>query len=357
MSAVNLEPLRTPLGSDSPSGMNLEYDPRFVEMIRLSEGTREQQYGATIIPAAPPDWRAIDQLATELAAETRDLRVAVVLIESQTHSDSLEGLASGLELLRCWICDFWDSVHPQLDEDEDNDPFVRINSLGRLCEPERLPALIGKMPLVEAPPHVVVTLDDVRAARGERQLLPKTDRPTSMEIEAAFLAPSLGELRQRFELCQRSETALSETIKFLDQTAGNGVWNAEPLVERIGRCTSTLKDNLRRRLSVSDAAVVDVSVDSGSEADSKLHSAQWDDTAVDQSISQFSRISVHSREDVQQVLDAATRYFEIHEPSSPIPLLLRRAKRLINQDFVDILRDLAPDALVQAKNLAGELEE
>ena len=134
---------------------------------------------------------------------------------------------------------------------------------------------------------------------------------------------------------------------------------AEPLADvadRVCRCSLTLKEQLRRRLSVSDAVVADVSSDAARGDDEKLGS-DWTYDDVDQTMSQLSRVRVESREDAAQVIDAATRYFEQHEPSSPIPLLLRRAKRLINQDFVDILRDLAPDALVQAKNLAGESED
>ena len=54
-----------------------------------------------------------------------------------------------------------------------------------------------------------------------------------------------------------------------------------------------------------------------------------------------------------RVLDKACDYFERHEPSSPVPLLLRRAKRLVSKDFMEILRDLAPDGVSQAENIGG----
>ncbi|MCG8649474.1 MAG: type VI secretion system ImpA family N-terminal domain-containing protein [Pirellulales bacterium] len=173
MSELSLEHLRAPVSSDSPSGANLEYDPRFLEMLRLAEGTREQQYGDTIVAAQAPDWRSTGQLASQLATETRDLRLAVVLTESKASHDGLSGLADGLELLRHWTCDLWDSVHPQLDESDGNDPFVRINALARLCETDRLPALISKIPLIEAPPHVTVKLEDMLWSRGERRGRPR----------------------------------------------------------------------------------------------------------------------------------------------------------------------------------------
>ena len=41
------------------------------------------------------------------------------------------------------------------------------------------------------------------------------------------------------------------------------------------------------------------------------------------------------------------------EPSSPIPLLLERAKRLVSKDFLEVLADIAPDALATARTAAG----
>ncbi|TWU56292.1 type VI secretion system protein TssA [Rubripirellula reticaptiva] len=347
----------TPLSSDSPSGANLEYDARFVEMMRLSEGTREQQYGKTIIAAQPPEWRAIHQLALELATETRDLRVGVMLVESMTHIEGLNGLADGLALIRGWVCDFWDDVYPQMDASDGYDPFVRINSLGRLCEPERLLAMIGRIPLVEAPPHIVVTVNDVRRSAGEAPTTVYAERATPMEVEAAFLAMSVTELRQRYELCQRADNSLKQTIEFLEQTVGIGVWDASVLSAKIAVCRDILKTQLRRRLSVSDAIIKDVSSSRVANEPADTDSDAWSPGDVDQSIQDIARVRVESREDAAHVLEAATRYFEKHEPSSPVPLLLRRARRLINQDFVGILRELAPEALVQAKNLAGDLDE
>ena len=357
MPAISLESFLADVSAESPSGANLEYDQRFCEMSRLAEGTREQQYGNTIIAASPPDWRAIGQTAVDLAEETRDLRIAVMLIESKTHVEGLSGLAEGLELLRHWVCELWETVHPMLDEADGSDPFVRINSLGRLCESARLPSMIGRMPLVEAPPHVVVTLDDIRWSQGDMHLPAKTDRPTTMEVEAAFLSLPLGDLRQRYESSMKAEAALASTIEFLDERAGKGIWDATAVTRQLCHCTETLKEQLRQRLSASDMGVADVSLEVSGDDPKHSPAVSWDKDGVDQSITSISRIRVDTRDEAAQVIEAATRYFERHEPSSPVPLLLRRAKRLINQDFVEILRDLAPDALVQAKNLGGPDDE
>jgi type VI secretion system protein ImpA len=65
---------------------------------------------------------------------------------------------------------------------------------------------------------------------------------------------------------------------------------------------------------------------------------------------------VKSRQDAIRALDAVAAYFRQTEPSSPIPLFLERAKRLVSKDFLEVLADIAPDALAQAR-AAGGLKE
>ncbi len=65
---------------------------------------------------------------------------------------------------------------------------------------------------------------------------------------------------------------------------------------------------------------------------------------------------IASREDVIRAIDKICEYYARFEPSSPLPLLLRRAKRLANKSFLEIVRDLSPDALKQVLALGGEDE-
>jgi type VI secretion system protein ImpA len=66
---------------------------------------------------------------------------------------------------------------------------------------------------------------------------------------------------------------------------------------------------------------------------------------------------ITTREQAVQTLDRVIEYFRKHEPSSPIPLLLMRAKRLVSKSFMEIMRDLAPDGLAQAQIFGGLSEE
>jgi type VI secretion system protein ImpA len=62
---------------------------------------------------------------------------------------------------------------------------------------------------------------------------------------------------------------------------------------------------------------------------------------------------IANRADVERVLDKLIGYYEQHEPSSPLPMLLLRAKRLVAKSFMEILADLAPDGIQQASLIRG----
>ncbi len=66
--------------------------------------------------------------------------------------------------------------------------------------------------------------------------------------------------------------------------------------------------------------------------------------------------AIRSRQDAIRALDAVSAYFRQNEPSSPVPLFLERAKRLVAKDFLAILADVAPEAITQAK-LAGGIRD
>ena len=64
--------------------------------------------------------------------------------------------------------------------------------------------------------------------------------------------------------------------------------------------------------------------------------------------------TVNSRSDVIRVLDRVCEYYSAREPSSPVPLLLRRAQRLVEKSFMEILEDMVPDGVSQAKIVSGK---
>lgn len=66
--------------------------------------------------------------------------------------------------------------------------------------------------------------------------------------------------------------------------------------------------------------------------------------------------AINSRRDVARAIDLICGYYDANEPASPVPLLLKRAKRLLHKDFIEILQDLAPDGVSQAESICGPIK-
>ena len=63
---------------------------------------------------------------------------------------------------------------------------------------------------------------------------------------------------------------------------------------------------------------------------------------------------VRSRQDVMQTLERLCEYLSRSEPTNPVQLVLRRAQRMMNMSFLELMQDMAPDGLGQAEKVVGE---
>jgi type VI secretion system protein ImpA len=62
---------------------------------------------------------------------------------------------------------------------------------------------------------------------------------------------------------------------------------------------------------------------------------------------------ITSRDEVLRCLEGVLTYYAHHEPSSPLPVLLKRAKLLVHADFAAIVRNLIPEGVAELEKLYG----
>lgn len=348
MSAIDVEELLQPVPGADPCGEDLEYDAAFGELERAALGKPEQQYGDTVIPAEAPDWSAVKRQAEALLGRSKDLRAAVYLARALVRTDGLTGLDDGLALVRGLAERYWEGVHPRLDPEDDNDPTLRVNCITSLRDTEATLRAVREAPLVASPALGRYSLRDVQAAAGLLALPPGAGAPPDPGVvEAAFRGCELGAL-------QKTARVLARCLE--------SVTGIETLVtERVGAAQAPDLGELRELLR-SGAKVVDetlatrgvsgvAAADTGSSAEGAPAGASAQPAAAPAAPGQIA-----TREDVVRALDRVCEYFARHEPSSPVPLLLRRAQRLVSKSFLEIVRDLAPDGVAQVETIRGPEE-
>ena len=145
LSTQSVESLLSPISEARPSGDDLEYDPAFTALEADARPKEEQQFGDTVIPAVEPEWRVLIGNATELLGRSKDVRVAVLVLRAATRTQGIAGFSLGLTLLLELLERFWDTIHPQLDADDDNDPTMRLNALAPLGDRAAALAALGEL--------------------------------------------------------------------------------------------------------------------------------------------------------------------------------------------------------------------
>lgn len=322
-----------PLSAESPSGPDLVYEPAFAALELAGAGKPERQYGDKVYPAEPPDWVAVQEQALALAATTRDLRIGVWLLRSSCRLHGLAGAAAGLRLLDGLLATLWDSVHPQLDASDNNDPTMRLNSLAPLAASEA--ALADLRSLALAPVRGSLTLRELELGLGKAAPGPDEPLPT----EAGVLQALQALLKQHPQVAEQASAAVEAArgmVKRLDERLGSAnTVELTPLVQTVQVLTAAIG-----RLEPGKGEAAGGAPERSNDA---AHSARLAAPAG----------AIASREDAVRELEKVCAWLERHEPANPAPILIRRAQRLMNKSFLEIIRDLAPDGLAQVENLAG----
>ena len=343
---IDVETLLLPVGPDAPSGANLEYDPAFGELERSSVGKPEQQFGKTIIPAEEPNWREVLSQAVELAGRTKDLRVAVQLARADLATGGLPAFSKDLELIRGYIERFWETVHPQLDPDDGNDPVLRVNILESLCDSNSTLNALRQVPLVSSRVLGRFNLRDVAIADGEMPAPANmTEPPDWNKINGAFSECALEEISANHDAVQAAIEHVTATEKAFSANVGaaTGV-SLKPLLSVLKSAEKVYAEQLSKR-GVADPASEEVTV------------VNEDGSVTVSGGPQRLSGQITSRDDVIMALDQVCEYYSAYEPSSPLPLLIQRCKRLVTANFLEIVRDILPDALPQAEAIRGFVEQ
>jgi len=137
--------LLTPIAGDNPSGISLRYDPIYDQ---LKEARRQDDAGPQgdwQHERKAADYRQVFDLAGKAIAErSKDLQLAIWLTEAALHREKFSGLQQGLELLRGLLEQYWDSLYPEI---EDDDLEARAMLLGWLAEQRMILAIRVSTPI------------------------------------------------------------------------------------------------------------------------------------------------------------------------------------------------------------------
>jgi type VI secretion system protein ImpA len=343
VSLIDLTTLLQPVTEGEPAGPDLEYDPAYLAAFRAAEGAPARQMGDVMVAAEEADWRQVGKLAAGLLARSKDLRVAVLLARALVQTHGLTGLDEGLALIHGLVERHWDTMYPQLDPEDDNDPTARVNCLLDLCDREQFLDVLRNAPLVRSRVFGPLSYRDIEVAEGRASAPPDVKPMDAAAIHGGFMECDIEELKES----AAAATGALRAVSLLSDALGQRIRldqmpSLDPLSELISAIARPLSTYLAERQppeASTPAAAIDAAV-----SEPMLTAGAPRATVATE---------IASRDDVVRAIDRICDYYSRHEPSSPVPLLLSRARRLATGSFVDIVRDLAPDALVEIEKVCG----
>jgi type VI secretion system protein ImpA len=321
-----IESLLEPSSAEAPCGADLE------DTQLLAGFDTYRLFGSDIPLAADTDWRGIRDKSLAALAQSHDLRLLAHLAAALVRIEGLNTFCRVITVADRWLGEHWDQVFPRIDEDA----ILRRNALNSFADRMAIVDAVRRSTLVSHRQLGSFSLRDLELATG--QLTP---------TEADVKAPSSAQIRATLAGTPTADlVALSGALQ-----AGMGsLRNIVATMQTHGGFESAPDfDGLLRPLSRIDKLLTE-HIPGAAANEPTTQAAGSEDTPA---MSTGSVTDIKSRQDAIRALDAVSAFFRSHEPSSPVPLFLERAKRLVSKTFMEVLEDIAPDSVSHAKLIGG----
>ncbi|HEY7241940.1 MAG TPA: type VI secretion system protein TssA [Burkholderiales bacterium] len=329
---TDLEALLRPVSDDARCGPDLDAagDPAYVEFGVAAEWKEAKYVGdQEVAPAQSPDWRKLKESGAALLAVSKDLRIAKHYVAALAHTDGLPGFAAGVRLLRDLLDRYWDALHPLLEGPSDD---WRKNLVMDLNDERGALAGLRGAFIAESRKVGRFAVRDIEVLDGKLPPAEGAAAPTAELVREAIRDTELAAENLRLESCREALADLKAIQNTFRQHQAT-LYPEFPVAEKLlARAQALLGEALGFESDAEGAAAPAAEAEgSGDGAPGRLK----------------------TRADARRALESVCDFLERTEPAHPAPILIRRAARLLDLSFVDIIRDLAPEAAGTIENLGG----
>ncbi len=322
--AADAEALLAPVSEDNPVGEDLSYDNGRQEIETAFDTSASGEGSASEI-----NWRGIVSQIEDQTKRTKDLWLAGYLMRAGARMGRIDTVAQGAQFLAGLLDRYWDKVHPQLDEygfQGRKTPLESLTRLGDFLNPLRATVLVRHPRLGEYSSN-----DIERFAReGESADGYGMFRAAMAEMPPEDLAAAVAQLDD-------VKTGIARADAIMTMNAGSDTSvNFQPTYDALA--------GMRK-------ALISFMPGAAEEEDAPAAEAEGQASGASAPASRGAPGAIESREDVLKTLDAIADYYRRKEPTSPVPLALRRAREWVNLDFLEVLQDIAPNSVDEARRV------
>ena len=335
--------LLAPLPGPEPTGEWLRYSPVYAQIrdARLEED-QSLPMGEWTRALKKADWPAMETLCIDvLTTSTKDLQIAGWLTEAWTRRHGLAGLAAGAQLLEGLCRNFWDDIHPRI---EDDDVEIRVAPLFWINDniAQTLFLHLPLMPRADQSPDYLSLSDWQRAVAAEFAAGASRD---SKAVGAASRKDMLQEATHHIHTlvtvdirAQQAGESWETLTRLLDEKLGEQSPSLSKVTESIKQIRLAVRSLLQDRdpRDTEAAEVLSPAITEPAYAAPISEMTAMEDNSIDSVNSHAAQSAalpglpalpakVNTRAEAYRLLELAAAFLEQTEPHSPTPYLIKRA--------------------------------
>lgn len=342
---LEMERLFDPISEEHPAGESLRYEGTYdrIQEARKEDDPRLPQ-GVWERDLKKAEWNKVKDICIKaLETRSKDLQIAVWLLEALLSLYGFAGVKEGLNLILGFCERFWDDLYPEMDE---NDLEGRISPFVLMNEKIALKLkfiLITKPRSVDSSPYSFADYESANIlenqALKDKSIFEKAESE-GKATRAKFLgsvmfSPSSFYVKQSRELNDSLEI-LTALGLFLGEKCGRespSLKQFKDILEAIQHLSSEFLNEKIKENVINDPLL--------QEGDMKESIVSDEDEKEGGKRPVF--LSIRNRAEAYRMLSEAADYLLIHEPHSPAPYLVKRAVMWGHMTLTELLQELISD--------------
>jgi len=345
---IDIDTMLQPVSDESPSGENLRYSGLYDEITEARRADDDLNQGDWQTELKLADFRKVIDLAVDaLTTKTRDLQIAAWLSEALIKQHGFAGLRDSMTLLKGLQVNFWDTLHPEIDE---GDMEGRANAIAWF--ETQAAQVIQTIPFTGSKGYSFRDWEDSKVfnfsdnienldpTEQERVSELKTQAEKQRRVTAEMWAAEVGATRRakceevNFDLeeCWAEFNSLNQAIEEkYDRNQMPGLANLRKSLDAVHTQAKKLLEQKRKE----EPDESDLPAEEGSVGEGGVRTGAGGSTGP-----------IGSRRDALRRLNEIAEFFQRTEPHSPISYIVQRAVKWGNMPLELWLQDVIKDETV-----------
>jgi type VI secretion system protein ImpA len=351
-SVLDVEMLLAPIPGENPAGESLRYAASYdaIQEARRSDDDLEQ--GDWVRETKSADWASVIKIATEaLATKSKDLQLAVWLVEALVKRHGFSGLRDSLRLLRELQECFWDGLYPVI---EDEELEFRAAPLAWLNE--KLPVSIRQIPITQGMNaekytwlHWKESREVDNLGRRDQQaaaMLLQEGKISGEQFDKAVDTTPLPYYQVLFDDLNETWQELEQLVEMVDSKFGREAPALTSIKQAIADCRTLVTDIGKKKGGLAPAPQPELTEQEPEPARAVAEPVASVRVDAFTHPATVGSLVLQSRADALRQLAAVADYFRRTEPHSPVSYLVQRAVRWGEMPLDEWLKDVIHDESV-----------